>query len=465
MAFSASNSAAHSVGRNGQVSFPSNVQINGVLTVGASDRFDLQADYSPMSTGAVNNQIIDIVAPSHRAYPPEIYALNGDIGGIAGETFEVWTIDIPGNAGYNAWPTAGYGNFPIVGETLPNFGLNNQSYTGRMGGTSSSCPEVAGVAALILSVNNNLTQQQVFDIITQTVERVGGYFYDANGWSAELGFGRINACAAVTRASPNNLTIDGIDPVCNSSTFSVLNLPATATVASWQTSNASIATVSASGVVTYVSNGTITFTANVAFPNRCGTIPVTRQIRIGGFTSSDYILTGGGSSTQPLYWCPNQTYSFFVNGSGYNYQWTIPSGWSINYQSNYLCAIKAPTSTSSPTGTVSVTFNEPCGTLITKSFFTAYSSSACTGTDPRFTYSPNPAPSYLYVAVASTYTSTTKIRSIQIIRTSTGVTVFDQNYGTPGVLSAYITTSSFQVGTYSLRIYDGSTWATYQFIR
>jgi subtilisin family serine protease len=66
--FSASNTATHTTGGNGIVSFPSNVQINGVLTVGASDRDDEQADYSPTSNAASpNNQIIDLVAPSHRA--------------------------------------------------------------------------------------------------------------------------------------------------------------------------------------------------------------------------------------------------------------------------------------------------------------------------------------------------------------------------------------------------------------
>ena len=123
-------------------------------------------------------------------------------------------------------------------------------------------------------------------------------------------------------------------------------------------------------------------------------------------------MTGGNSSTQPLYWCPNQTFGFSVNGTGSNYIWTVPTGWTINYQSNYVCVLKSPSTSSPPTGTVSVTFTEPCGTQVTKSFFVAYSFSACTSTDPRFTYSPNPAPSYLNVAVASGFTSTVLIKRI-----------------------------------------------------
>lgn len=47
--FSAGNTAVHSSGNNGFVCFPSNVEVEGVLTVGASDRYDQQADYSPTS--------------------------------------------------------------------------------------------------------------------------------------------------------------------------------------------------------------------------------------------------------------------------------------------------------------------------------------------------------------------------------------------------------------------------------
>jgi len=462
--FSASNSATHNWGANGQVRFPSNVQINGVLTVGASDRFDMQADYSPTSNaGSPNNQIIDVVAPSHRAYPPEAYF--PEVGGIPGEGFEIWSIDIPGNAGYNQWNDA---NFPIVapafGEVMPNFGANNLSYTSRMGGTSAACPEVAGVAALLLSVNNNLTQQQVFNIITQTAERVGGYFYDANGWSTELGFGRVNACAALTRATPNNFSISGNEPVCSSSTFTVLNLPANATIASWQSSNPSIATVSTNGVVTFVSTGTITLTANLTFANRCGTLPLTKQIHIGGYSSSDYSITGNGGS---VYWCPGKTYAFAISGGGggSNYQWTYPSGWTPNYISGYLCVLNAPTTTYPPTGSVTCTFIEPCGATITKSAFVAYSSSACNTTNPCFIVSPNPAPYYVNINVASSCIGSTFIRKVELLLASTGQQYYYQDYSYGNVTSTSISMYyGYPSGNYYLRVYDGSSWSSYNIL-
>lgn len=219
--FSASNSADHVQGINGEVRFPANVNVAGVLTVGASDRDDLQANYSPTSNpNSTNNQIIDLVAPSHRAYPNQ----------IIGETLEAWSIDIPENSGYNPYPAdLNFPHPPDAGEILPNIGTNNLAYTARFGGTSYSCPQVAGVAALMLSINSNLTQQQVFNILTNSADKVGGYVY-TNGRSNEFGFGRLNAYRVVNGAVQTITSINGTTLICNSSVYSITNLPLGATV-------------------------------------------------------------------------------------------------------------------------------------------------------------------------------------------------------------------------------------------
>ncbi|MBA4154715.1 S8 family serine peptidase [Flavobacterium sp.] len=73
-------------------------------------------------------------------------------------------------------------------------------------GTSFAAPHVTGIAALILSVNPNLTQKQVADIIEQTAQKVGGYGYNPttnrpNGnWNMEMGYGLVDAHAAVLMA-------------------------------------------------------------------------------------------------------------------------------------------------------------------------------------------------------------------------------------------------------------------------
>lgn len=168
----AGNTANQNGGNSGFVGFPANINVSGVITVGASDRFDKQSDYSPTSnSSSSNNQIIDLVAPSHRDYS---------------EGLEIWTIDIPGTSGYNS-------------GALPSSGTNYLSYTGRMGGTSAATPLAAGIAALVLSIDADLTQQEVFNILTQSADDVGGYNY-VNGVSNQMGHGRVNAFKAVQQA-------------------------------------------------------------------------------------------------------------------------------------------------------------------------------------------------------------------------------------------------------------------------
>ena len=75
-------------------------------------------------------------------------------------------------------------------------------------GTSFASPQVSGVAALILSVNPNLTGQEVRDIIEKTAQKVRSDLYNyqsdqshPNGtWNNEMGYGLVDAYAAVKMA-------------------------------------------------------------------------------------------------------------------------------------------------------------------------------------------------------------------------------------------------------------------------
>lgn len=186
--FAAGNTAHHAGSNNGYVTFPGSCLVPSVITVGASDRNDKQANYSP-SSNAGSGQTVDVVAPSHKAYPNQ----------IPGENFEVWSMDIPGTPGYNN----------SNGETLPNAGTNYLSYTGRMGGTSAATPLVSGIAGLVLTMKNSLTAQEVFDLIRTQADKVGGYNY-VNGISNEMGAGRVNAHRSVAAAS-------GVSVCCSNS--------------------------------------------------------------------------------------------------------------------------------------------------------------------------------------------------------------------------------------------------------
>jgi thermitase len=60
------------------------------------------------------------------------------------------------------------------------------------GGTSFSAPIVAGVAALVMSANPNLTPQQVQDALKQSADDLGTV-----GWDVQYGWGRVNARRAI----------------------------------------------------------------------------------------------------------------------------------------------------------------------------------------------------------------------------------------------------------------------------
>ncbi|MDH3252822.1 MAG: S8 family serine peptidase, partial [Ignavibacteria bacterium] len=175
--FAAGNTADHGNASNGYVAYPGNY--DSVVTVGASDRNDDQANYSP------TDDEIDVVAPSHRAYRCQ----------DAAEDLEVWTTDITGNPGYNPWHETD-ACLPPNGTELP---VGDRDFTGLMGGTSAACPLTAGIGALLLSVNPSLTRLEAEDIIKGSADKIRRTTgnYDATGFSRRFGHGRANAHRAI----------------------------------------------------------------------------------------------------------------------------------------------------------------------------------------------------------------------------------------------------------------------------
>lgn len=81
-------------------------------------------------------------------------------------------------------------------------------------GTSFATPQVAGIAALLKSYNASLTNADIEEIIASTAEKVGGYNYDQTkeygSWNNEMGYGRVNAYAALASIPPENLTLENM---------------------------------------------------------------------------------------------------------------------------------------------------------------------------------------------------------------------------------------------------------------
>ncbi|QSJ19534.1 S8 family serine peptidase [Nostoc sp. UHCC 0702] len=99
----------------------------------------------------------------------------------------------------------------LTTDQISTAGYDPGNFTSNFGGTSSATPVVAGVAALMLSTNPDLTAQEVKRILQETADKIvdsdpdpqlslrqGGY--DANGHSQWFGYGKVNAARAVQAA-------------------------------------------------------------------------------------------------------------------------------------------------------------------------------------------------------------------------------------------------------------------------
>ncbi|MEI9939281.1 MAG: S8 family serine peptidase [Pseudomonadota bacterium] len=73
-------------------------------------------------------------------------------------------------------------------------GYEPGDFTATFNGTSSATPHVAATAALMISANPTLSVSQVREILKATAKPLKGQ----KGWTAELGWGRLDVAAAVT---------------------------------------------------------------------------------------------------------------------------------------------------------------------------------------------------------------------------------------------------------------------------
>ncbi|MDZ8054402.1 MAG: S8 family serine peptidase [Aulosira sp. ZfuVER01] len=99
----------------------------------------------------------------------------------------------------------------LTTDQLGAAGYDPGDFTRNFGGTSGATPVVAGVAALMLSANPDLTAQQVRRILQETTDKILDTnpdpqlglregTYDSNGHSQWFGYGKVNAAKAVQAA-------------------------------------------------------------------------------------------------------------------------------------------------------------------------------------------------------------------------------------------------------------------------
>ncbi len=163
--FSAGNTSARSQAYVGPVQYPASLSsTTNVISVGAIDRYGNAADYTP-------DGVIDVVAPS-----------GAHTGACLGE---IITMDRYGSPGCNDGPSG------------------NINYTSTFSGTSAAAPQVAGVAALLLSREPSLTAAAVRSRL-----RDGA---DPWGPSTTFGAGKLNAYG--TLVAPPRASISGPNAV------------------------------------------------------------------------------------------------------------------------------------------------------------------------------------------------------------------------------------------------------------
>jgi subtilisin family serine protease len=166
-----------------------------VIAVAASTNLDDWAKYSNYGDE------IDIAAPS--------------LGGtVEDDNYGIVTTDVRGG-------TRGYS---VAGDDDDDSDID-VDYNPGFSGTSAASPVAAGVVGLVLSVNPNLTAEQVRLVLTRTADKIVAdkvdwqrifgqdlrtiFAYDDVGHSIAFGQGRVNAGNAVTLALSEELGLQG----------------------------------------------------------------------------------------------------------------------------------------------------------------------------------------------------------------------------------------------------------------
>jgi hypothetical protein len=317
-------SAGNIIPNNVPVLFPASVP--GVISVGAIDKNGNRWNYSPNS--------------------PAIVAPTGNIN----YTGDVYTIDRMGANGYNA------GNS-----------------TGIFGGTSAACPQVAGVAAMMLTINPTLTEAQVKSAILNHATGMGN--------TVAFGVGRLNAYAAISSVTP---VVSGPLAFCSTGTYTVSNIPPGGTVA-WTVSTPGVVSGPLTGssiTLTKVTQGYFTLTATITSGTTTlvASLYVTTVPALSGLSATMSGSCSNGYQTWMLVASPNMP-------PGTSWQWTVDNPASGTYN------IFSPNSPStyvsvSGGGGVSVTYTDPCGETSHRDGVTIYSPCGRANVIAAF---PNPA--------------------------------------------------------------------------
>lgn len=390
-----------------------------------------------ISVGAIDNRG-NLYGYSRRGPELDLVAPSGLRFSVLGETtVGVRTLDRMGTAG--------------------NFAGN---YRDDFDGTSAACPVVSGAAALVLSVNPNLTQQEVRNILTSTATDMG-----TNGFDNNFGFGRVNACAAVLSAFETTSLNDSFELCISGQTFSVpvalknSNITWSVSPTNLFTTNsgtgATFSTTAASGVS---GQGKVKATVST----NCGSIEIVKDVWVGKptlstkfncFTNPNHPMCQTLCKTN--YYHPDNTIVLNVKGET---EWestqTGTFSWYVGDNKLYIQPYQ--------TGTISLTLRakNDCGT--SSPLFFQFNVTDC---GKMYQVYPNPSDDVVYINLVDD--------SSQNTFTTSATTITGELYDFTGNLTTTITlvnnqgsipVQNLNQGIYILKLYLNNSIETHQII-
>ncbi len=155
---------------------------------------------------AVSQAVVDTIKDLYDANITIVFAsgnggFNLDQTSYNDESELEWVIGVSSSSEFNTRTTdADYGsNIDILapgGEKLGIVTTDNTNYTTNFRGTSAATPIVSGAVAIMLSLDPNLTPEQIRERIINNADKIGNIEY-IDGFNLKYAYGKINISKSV----------------------------------------------------------------------------------------------------------------------------------------------------------------------------------------------------------------------------------------------------------------------------